>query len=216
MTDPFDETMLAAALASGQPDELRAARVRHFDAMMLLIRSFTGGTDEEASQRLEEIWDSAVADYPHDGAWPRGPVRAWLYRRLLAAVGYAAVANDVDDTGRPEFETRANHPWKGWWKDYPAPWRTEPEEWVHTDEGRAILEGIIAGLPPLERVVLVARDLDGWSVAEVRALERLLPRQARDVLVSARLRVRAGIDAALREGRQPAGASAADEGGDHA
>ncbi len=215
MTDPFDGQMLAAALASGQPDQLRAARERHFDAMMLLVRSFTGGTDREAERLLQEVWASAAMDFPGDGGRPRGPARAWLYLHLLDRVDYATAAStDMTDTGLPEFEPEDHH-WEGGWKDDPIPWRTRPEEWEHTEQGRAFLKRVIAGLPPLERVVLVARDLDGWSLVEVRALGPFLPQEARDVLLSARLRVRAAIDPVLGEKRQPAGEPGTGGDGDH-
>jgi DNA-directed RNA polymerase specialized sigma24 family protein len=215
MTDSFNEKMLAAALASGQPDQLRAARERHLDAMMLLIRSFTGSTDEEAGQLLDEIWACAAADFPLGDAGPRGHARTWLYVHLLGRIDYAAAASTgMADTALPEFEPEEHH-WEGGWKADPVPWRPRPEEWEHTEQGQASLKRVIAGLPPAERVVLVARDLDGWSLTQVQALGPFLPQETRDMLLSARLRVRAAIDAVLGEKRQPAGEPVAGGGGDH-
>jgi RNA polymerase sigma-70 factor, ECF subfamily len=193
--DPFDSKRLATALRTGQPDELRAAFNRHFDAMNRLARTLTSRSEADVGRLIEAVWTSAVADFAQQE--PEGSVRAWLFSRLLEKCG-------PED---PDF-LPADDPWEGHWADFPVPWRAGPDDWEHSPDGRAALEHAIASLPRLERTVLILRDLDGWHVPEVSGLTGLEPDEQREVLFNARLAIRAAIDPMLRE---PA---AAEPGGD--
>jgi RNA polymerase sigma-70 factor, ECF subfamily len=83
--------------------------------------------------------------------------------------------------------------------DFPVPWRAGSDDWEHSPNGRAALEHAIASLPPLERIVLILRDLDGWSAPEVGGLTQLMLDRQREVLFRARLAIRAAVDPMLRE-----------------
>ena len=186
MEDPFDGKRLGEALRTGQPDQLRAAFNRHFDAMNRLARTLTSRSEADVGRLIEGVWTSAAADFPQ--VQPEGSARAWLFRQLLDKCG-------------PEEEgfLPADDPWEGHWAEFPVPWRAGPDDWEHSPAGRAALEQAIASLPRLERIVLILRDLDGWAVSEVTALTRLAPDEQREVLYDARLAIRAAIDPMLRE-----------------
>ncbi len=197
MTDPFDSEKLAVALSTGQPDQLRAAFDRHFDAMSRLARVLTRKSEADVGRLIEAVWISAVADFPQ--VQPKGSVRAWLFSRLLEMCG------PQEDGFLP-----ADHPWEGHWTEFPVPWRAGSDDWENSPEGRAALEQAIASLPSPDRTVLILRDLDGWSASEVHGLTSLMPNEQREVLHRARMAVRAAIDPLLR---QPAGAGEAGGGG---
>ena len=186
MEDPFDGKKLAAALRTGQPDQLRAAFNRHFDAMSRLARVLTGRSEADVGRLIETVWISALADFPH--VQPEGSVRAWLFSRLLEMCGRE----------EPGF-LPADDPWEGHWTEFPVPWRAGSDDWEHSPDGRAALEHAIASLPALDRTVLILRDLDGWSASEVGGLTQLMPEEQREVLFRARLAIRAAIDPMLRE-----------------
>jgi RNA polymerase sigma-70 factor (ECF subfamily) len=195
VTDPFDGTRLADALRTGQPDQLRAAFHRHFDAMILLAGSLTHGSKEETERLLQVLWTSVVPDYAR--AAPRGSARAWLFARLLDLCGPVAddaeAAHDADEEFLPEDD-----PWEGHWTEFPAHWRSGPDAWERSPEGGAVIEAAIAALPLEERVVLLLRDLDGWTPSEVTGLTGLTPDEERDVLFRARLKIRDVIDPMVR------------------
>ncbi len=214
MTDPFDGSRLADALRTGQPDQLRAAFGRHIDAMTLLARSLAGGSDAAADRLIETAWTSATADFRADP--PRGSARAWLFTRLLEPRDPAP----DDGTSAPDDGTSApddgpdgqqflpaDDPWEEHWKDFPAPWRPAPDAWESSAAGREVVGAAVAALPLVERVVLILRDLDGWSPSEVGALTGLLPEEERDVLSRARLKIREVMDPALRAEPSPAAAN---------
>ncbi len=203
MTDPFDGAGLAQALRTGQPDLLRAAFDRHIDAMTLFARSLAGGSDAAASCLLKAAWTSVQADFARNP--PRGSARAWLFARLLELRDPALDAGAVapDDPDGPEF-LPADDPWEGHWTDFPEPWRPASDGWESSAAGRAVVGAAVAALPLAEQVVLILRDLDGWTPSEVGALTGLLPDEERDVLFLARLKVRAAMDPLLRAEPSPA------------
>lgn len=186
MEDPFDSKKLAAALRTGQPDQLRAAFNRHFEAMSRLARGLTRRSEADVGRLIESVWISALADFPQ--VRPEGSVRAWLFSRLLERCGRE----------EPGF-LPAGDPWEGHWTEFPVPWRAGSDDWEHSPDGRAALEHAIASLPSLDRTVLILRDLDGWSASEVSGLTQLMPEEQREVLFRARLAIRAAIDPMLRE-----------------
>ena len=197
MTDPFDSEKLAAALRTGQPDQLRDAFNRHFDAMNRLARVLTRRSEADVGRLIEAVWMSAVRDFPQ--VQPKGSVRAWLFSRLLEMCG----------PEEPGF-LPAGDPWEGHWADFPMPWRSGSDDWEYSPDGHAALEHAIASLPSLERTVLILRDLDGWSASEVGGLTNLMGDEQREVLFRARLAIRAAIDPMVRE---PAAAGEAGGGG---
>lgn len=195
MADPFDGDKLAEALRTGQPDQLRAAFDRHFDAMKSLASALTGRSDEDVGRLIAEVWTSAVADFP--GADPPLSARVWLFERLVDTCVPA-----------PDFEA-ADHPWEGHWVTFPVPWRPGSLDWARSPEGRAVLERALYSLPDPDRTVLILRDIDGWSAPEMGAISGLEPEDEREVLFRARLAIRAALDPVLRE---PATAKAAGDG----
>jgi RNA polymerase sigma-70 factor, ECF subfamily len=199
VADPFDQEKLAEALGTGQPDQLRAAFDRHFDAMSRLARVLTRKSEADVGRLIEAVWMSAVTDFPQ--VQPKGSVRAWLFSRLVEMCGPQEQGFLPDD-----------HPWEGHWTEFPVPWRAGSDDWENSPDGRAALEHAIASLPSPDRTVLILRDLDGWSAQEVHGLIDITLDEQREVLSRARVAVRAAIDPLLRE---PAAAGEAG-GGDHA
>jgi RNA polymerase sigma-70 factor (ECF subfamily) len=191
MDDSFDDTRLAQALRSGDPAELRAGFERHCDAMSWLARSLTGREEAGTGPMVEELWASAAADYAQ--AQPGGSARVWLFGRLIDEL--------IDELGvapeAPDF-LPAEDPWEGHWREFPVPWRADSANWQFSPAGREVLRGTIGRLPPMERAVLILRDLDAWSIHQVGALVNLPPDRQRDILHQARLAIRAAMDPVLR------------------
>jgi RNA polymerase sigma-70 factor, ECF subfamily len=72
----------------------------------------------------------------------------------------------------PDRFLPAGHRWAGYWASPPASWREVPEDVLLSEETMAEVERAIDGLPPAQRAVLVARDVEGLTVAEAcRPLE---------------------------------------------
>lgn len=84
----------------------------------------------------------------------------------------------------------------------PAVWSGSPEDRVLNSEVRVCLEGAIARLTPAQRIVLILRDIEGWSSGEVCDLLEITPENQRVRLHRARLRIRDAIDSHLVRGRE--------------
>jgi RNA polymerase sigma-70 factor (ECF subfamily) len=213
VSDPFDGEELRAALRTGEPDRLRAGFERHYEAMSRLVRPLVA-SQQHADRVIEAAWVDAVrrsAELPG-----RESARAWLFARLLDALDRMPALRSDEPADAGDAGTAfcpPGDPWEGHWAEFPAPWRAEPPGWEHTRQGRAALDEVVQRLPPLERTLLILRDLDGWSAAEVAALTELLPEEQRRGLHRARLAVRASLDDVLREPAQPAGLPQADQPG---
>jgi hypothetical protein len=90
--------------------------------------------------------------------------------------------------------------WPGHWVEPPGPW----EPWgdrIDTDVAVGRVRAAITDLPSPQHEVIVARDVDGRTPAEVRDELDLTPAEESDLLTEARGRVRAQLDGYMREDR---------------
>jgi RNA polymerase sigma-70 factor (ECF subfamily) len=88
----------------------------------------------------------------------------------------------------------ADHPrWPHHWAMKPVAWRT-PEESLLAQETREVMLAAIETLPPAQREVLVLRDREGLSGAEVRHILGLTDTHQRVLLHRARSRVRNALE----------------------
>jgi RNA polymerase sigma-70 factor (ECF subfamily) len=77
----------------------------------------------------------------------------------------------------------------GHWTAYPRDWRTLPEGTLEARETMDVVRQAIDRLPPMQRIVILLRDVDGWPAEEVcEALElsdgnqRVLLHRARSIV----------------------------------
>jgi RNA polymerase sigma-70 factor (ECF subfamily) len=98
------------------------------------------------------------------------------------------------DQFRPDDDPQ----WPGHWVDPPGPWRQLGEA-IDTDVAVEGVRNVITDLPSPQHDVIVARDVQGRSPAEVRGELDLTPSEERDLLTQARGRVRAQLDDHLKE-----------------
>jgi hypothetical protein len=88
--------------------------------------------------------------------------------------------------------------WPGHWVDPPGAWE-QPGVQIVTDATVAEVRAAIVDLPSPQHDVIVARDVEGRSPAEVREELDLSPSEERDLLNQARGRVRARLDRYFEE-----------------
>ena len=84
----------------------------------------------------------------------------------------------------------------------PAVWSGSPEDRVLNSEVRVCLESAIARLTSAQRIVLILRDIEGWSAGEVCDLLEITPENQRVRLHRARLRIRDAVNSHLAKGNE--------------
>jgi RNA polymerase sigma-70 factor, ECF subfamily len=89
----------------------------------------------------------------------------------------------------------ADEPYTDHWREFPRSWPAG-----HTVEPEA-LEAALAALPDQWRRVVILRDVEGRTSAEVSAVTGLTAEQQRDILNRARELLREMLGRMLRQGR---------------
>jgi RNA polymerase sigma-70 factor (ECF subfamily) len=109
----------------------------------------------------------------------------------------AALADQPPAVDRERFipSDAANDP--DHWASAPRPWA--PEDRIVAAETQSIIERTIAALPLAQREVIMLRDIDGWSAAEVCNALGLSQTNQRVLLHRARSRVRAVLERYLSD-----------------
>ena len=90
---------------------------------------------------------------------------------------------------RPLDDPRPGH-----WIVSPSSWHSLPDERLRSDDTRAIVERAIAELPERQALVLVLRDVAGWSAEDACAALALGAHNQRELLHQARSLVRSALE----------------------
>ncbi|MEN0064471.1 MAG: sigma-70 family RNA polymerase sigma factor [Myxococcota bacterium] len=122
----------------------------------------------------------------------RARTRATRERRTLPA---SALGQEDDPVDLDRFDSA------GMWKAPPDRWHGTPEKSAVDHETGAELEKAIAELPERQRMVLVLRDVQGWSSEEVRNVMDIGETNQRVLLHRARTKVRNAL-ATYLEGKK--------------
>jgi RNA polymerase sigma-70 factor (ECF subfamily) len=125
----------------------------------------------------------------------RAKTRAIHERRTVPFSTLASAAEDADEPAvDPDRFLPAGHRWAGHWASPPASWREVPEDRLLARETMAEVQGAVDCLPAAQRAVLVLRDVEGVTAAEVCQLLGLTEGNQRVLLHRARAKVRAALE----------------------
>ena len=94
----------------------------------------------------------------------------------------------------PDRFLPADHQWSGHWISFPLDWREVPEERLLSQETRACIDRAIEALPPGQRVVIILRDIEGWTSDETCSLLGISAVNQRVLLHRARSKVRGVLE----------------------
>jgi RNA polymerase sigma-70 factor (ECF subfamily) len=137
----------------------------------------------------------------------RSSLKTWLYRIVLnlartrgvrehRSTPFSAAAPDAGDERAVEAEWffDAHQDKERHWRSAPKRWEGLPEDRAIAAEIRAALENALTTLPPVQRDVIVMRDVLGVSSAEVCNALDLTETNQRVLLHRARVRLRSALD----------------------
>jgi RNA polymerase sigma-70 factor, ECF subfamily len=160
-----------------------------------------------AEEVVQETWLGVIKGI--DRFEGRSSLRTWIFQILLntartrgerekRTLPFAYFRRRAEEGGdEPAVDPdrfqgrRGEQP--GAWASPPAEW-SDPEHRLDTAAARNVMLEAIAGLPPRQRDVIVLRDLQGWSSAEVCNALGLTDTNQRVLLHRARSKVRAALE----------------------
>ena len=201
---PSDEQILAA-LKRGDEHAFVGLVERH-QALMLRVALRYVHTRAVAEEVVQETWVGVL--HGLDRFEGRASLKTWIFRILTnraitraehegRTLPFSALEEDegpaVDaDRFRPEGAR-----WAGGWKRFPASWDDLPEERLLARETLSLIGAAIAELPERQHLVILMRDVEGWSADEVCGALAISEANQRVLLHRARSKVRSCLESYL-------------------
>jgi RNA polymerase sigma-70 factor (ECF subfamily) len=200
----LNERELCAALRRGDEEAFRKL-VREYHAPLRRLALGYVRSAAVADEVVQETWLGVVHGIgTFEG---RSSLRTWIFRILAntaktraeregRTVPLSAFGSDDDDASvdPSRFFDQQHERWPGHWASPPARWDELPEEHLAGRETLDALQRAIHALPPVQRQVIVLRDIEGWPAEEVCALLGLSVGNQRVCLHRARSRVRQALE----------------------
>jgi RNA polymerase sigma-70 factor (ECF subfamily) len=140
----------------------------------------------------------------------RSSVRCWMFQILVERAQFRAaheVSSVSPSTSQARHDTPVKYPsagtffddshavWPGWWIQSPQAWEYQQLE---TAAAREQALNALRSLPPVQRRVMMLRDVEGWTSAEVCETMQLSAVEQRALLHRARTAVRARLEPQFR------------------
>ena len=206
MTELPPDDVLVAGLRAGDEEMFGLLLDAWSPGMLRLARGFVS-TPDSAAEVVQDAWLGVVEGI--DGFAGRSSLRTWVYRIL---VNLAKRRRDRESRSVPWSSVEPgravdrghfqgpDEPCPGEWRQAPAPWPS-PEQHALAAEARAVLAAAVERLPERQRVVLVLRDVEGYTSAEVCSILDISGANQRVLLHRARSAVRVELARFHAEGR---------------
>jgi RNA polymerase sigma-70 factor, ECF subfamily len=209
IADGHSDEQILAALKRGDEAAFIQLVERHQTLMLRVARRYVR-SPAVAEEVVQETWLGVLNGlHRFEG---RASLKTWIFRILTnralsraeregRVVPFSSLAGDdaepaVDpDRFRPEGDQ-----WPGGWKTFPASWDSLPEERLLARETLALVGEAIAGLPERQHLVILMRDIEGWSSDEVCEALEITEANQRVLLHRARSKVRRVLESYLEPG----------------
>lgn len=209
--DNQGEAQLVAALRSG--DEAAFARLveQHHAGMIRLARSYVHDR-AIAEEVAQETWLAVLRGL--DGFASRSSLKTWIFRILANCAkqragrerrslpfssAWEATAEPFEPAVAPERFRGPGEQWWGGWVSFPSSWGDAPEERLLSCEARGQIQAAIDRLPASQRKVVLLRDVQGWTAAEVCDALQVSEANQRVLLHRGRSKVRLALETYLTD-----------------
>jgi RNA polymerase sigma-70 factor (ECF subfamily) len=198
-TPVADESKLLARLRAGDQSAFAEIVDAYYPTMLRLARMYVSSR-AVAEEVVQDAWVGVLNGL--DRFEGRSSLKTWVMRivvntartrgeRESRTLPFSALAgDDLDEPAvEPERFRGPTDAFPGHWTAYPRDWRTLPEGTLEARETMDVVRQAIDRLPPMQRIVILLRDVDGWPAEEVcEALElsdgnqRVLLHRARSIV----------------------------------
>ena len=198
---------LLARLRAGEEDAFMELVARYTPSMLRVARMYVPSR-AIAEEVVQEAWLGVLRGL--DRFEGRSSLKTWLFRILVnrartrgererRSVPFAALAREeaggefsAVDADRFQGPDSPDQP--GAWASPPRRWEEEPERALRSAEAVELVEAEIQKLPPMQRLVITMRDLEGLDSADVRSALDISETNQRVLLHRARSKVRAALE----------------------
>lgn len=200
-----EELSLVAALRDGDEAAFLEVVRRHHSSMLRVAQIFVR-TTAVAEEVVQETWLAVLEGITRFEG--RSSLRSWILRIVANRARTRAQREarsepfssfEEEGEGQPAVEESrfhaADHPrWPGHWSAPPTAWA---DEQLLTRETLELARQAIEKLPPMQKQVIVLRDVEGCSADEVCLALEISDANQRVLLHRARSRVRAELEVHL-------------------
>ena len=185
------EAELVARLRAGDEEAFAAVVRAHHASLCRFARAFVGSA-AVAEEVVQDTWLAVVRGV--ERFEERSSLRTWLFHILANRARTTAVRERRSDTLDPDAD---RFDATGAWSPPPVPWSEQVEDRVAAQQTAALARDLLDTLPETQRQVVVLRDVEGLSAAEVADLLGLSDGNQRVLLHRGRARLRQGLEAKL-------------------
>ncbi len=203
-----EEAQLLSRLRRGDEAAFRGLVERHHGAMVRVAMGYVPSR-AVAEEVVQETWLGVLRGL--DRFEGRSSLKTWIFRILInraksrgvsesRCVALSCLAGDGGPGVDPERFMSGDDPTAGAWAAEPRPFGDLTSDGVLSAELAARIRDAIDALPPRQRQVVVLRDVEGWSSAEVCDTLGLTEANQRVLLHRSRCAVRARLEAYLARG----------------
>ena len=206
VTDP--DAALLDRLRSGD-EEAFAELVDRYSSSMLRVARMYVPSQAVAEEVVQETWLGVLTGLERFEG--RASLKTWLFRILVnrartrgererRTVPFASLAGREADGDEPAVDADrflpADHDrWPSHWATPPERWDESPERSLQSAETLQVVDEAIQKLPPMQRLVITMRDLEGWDSEDVRNALDISETNQRVLLHRARSKVRGALEA---------------------
>ncbi len=206
------DTLLLEALRSGDENAFLELIERYHEQLVRLAMVYVTSR-AVAEEVAQDTWLAVLKGIERFES--RSSLRTWIFRiasyqarsrgeRERRQIPLSGLLGSELDEGEASVEPDRffgpDHPrWAGGWMQPPASWGGDVEGRLLAGEARDVIERTMAELPRAQGLVMLLRDVQGWSSEEVCAALDLSPGNQRVLLHRARSRVRAALERYLSD-----------------
>lgn len=189
----MDDHVLVARLRSGDEGAF-ASLVRQHQASLLRLAEALVGNRAVAEEVVQDTWlavcKGAVAFEE------RSSLKTWIYSILVnRAHSTATRENRSEPIDRDEYAGCFDA--SGIWVTPPIPWSERVDDQLVAHQFAGLVAKVLPTLPYAQRQVLLLRDVEGMSAAEVSTLLGVSNGNQRVLLHRARCRIRRHLENAM-------------------
>jgi RNA polymerase sigma-70 factor (ECF subfamily) len=197
-----DERTLIERLKA-RDEEAFAELVERYYGYLLPLANFFVPNRAIAEEVVQEAWLAVLNGI--DRFEQRASFKTWISRivmniartrgvrenRMVAFAEFADTEIERSDMAVDPVRFRSDSDaYPGHWSVAPRPWNSDPEKQLLTAETMAVLDRAVESLPEAQRLVLVMRDVNGWTAEEVCNALEISETNQRVLLHRARSKVR--------------------------